>query len=224
MNLWIKGREPAEARLILIERNSNPNMIQFADLCLYFYFLSIILIGINFLLFKMGEKDRKPGKYLRHAHWCRILLFFIRIALMSYGIHFSWTAEQKKMREPGFDVDREEQNAAITIKPYIDALIWCIGLVAVVILGLILSCCCCCVALHGFTFITNNPHVQAKYPGAHKFITKNSTKYDPKDPAMKEGCVICMMDFSESDGKRVAQLACNHIFHEDCLKEWVKKH
>ena len=38
-------------------------------------------------------------------------------------------------------------------------------------------------------------------------------------------CAICMDDFNENDNKKVAELNCSkfHIFHVECIKEWVKK-
>lgn len=40
-----------------------------------------------------------------------------------------------------------------------------------------------------------------------------------------EECAICMENFAIGDGKLVAELKCHnkHIFHLDCLSEWVKK-
>lgn len=37
--------------------------------------------------------------------------------------------------------------------------------------------------------------------------------------------MICLEDFSETDGKQVAELSCSnkHIFHVDCLKDWLVK-
>ena len=32
-----------------------------------------------------------------------------------------------------------------------------------------------------------------------------------------------MEEFSEIDGRQIAELSCQHIFHEDCLQEWVQK-
>ena len=60
-------------------------------------------------------------------------------------------------------------------------------------------------------------------PGAEAFIKAHAKNMDPNDPKMKEGCVICMEDFADNSEKRVAELHCKHIFHEECLKEWVKK-
>jgi peroxin-10 len=40
-----------------------------------------------------------------------------------------------------------------------------------------------------------------------------------------EDCAICMESFKDNDGKLVAELNCNekHIFHADCIAEWVEK-
>ena len=34
-------------------------------------------------------------------------------------------------------------------------------------------------------------------------------------------CTICMLDVE--DGERVGVLPCDHLFHADCLKEWIKR-
>jgi len=34
-------------------------------------------------------------------------------------------------------------------------------------------------------------------------------------------CTICIMDIE--DGDRVGVLECNHLFHSDCLKSWIKR-
>ena len=35
-----------------------------------------------------------------------------------------------------------------------------------------------------------------------------------------DNCVICFEDFS--DETILCMTECNHIFHKECLKEWVK--
>ena len=42
-----------------------------------------------------------------------------------------------------------------------------------------------------------------------------------KDEAYEEeGCAICLEEFEEGNGKKVAELGCSkkHIYHIDCLK------
>jgi hypothetical protein len=38
---------------------------------------------------------------------------------------------------------------------------------------------------------------------------------------LQQDCMICLADFEPED--RVGKLPCNHTFHVDCLKEWVKR-
>ena len=63
----------------------------------------------------------------------------------------------------------------------------------------------------------------ARIPQVKRIVNFKKKRYDPKDPKMKEGCIICLGDFAENDGKPIAELRCGHIFHEDCLKDWTNK-
>ena len=38
----------------------------------------------------------------------------------------------------------------------------------------------------------------------------------------KKNCIICMEDFKVDD--EVIFLPCLHIFHKDCITEWLKSH
>lgn len=58
-------------------------------------------------------------------------------------------------------------------------------------------------------------------PLVKNFIAANTNGY--KKSYENEECVICMNDFSEEDGKEIAELSCKHIYHVECLKEWVDK-
>ena len=50
------------------------------------------------------------------------------------------------------------------------------------------------------------------------------TKFDPSSDGVKaESCSICLLDYQEND--QVIPLPCDekHVFHEECIKEWLKK-
>ncbi len=55
------------------------------------------------------------------------------------------------------------------------------------------------------------------------------SQYDAQDTSTDFGeeeeeeplCSICMMEIE--DGDRVGVLSCNHLFHADCLKGWIKR-
>ena len=49
-----------------------------------------------------------------------------------------------------------------------------------------------------------------------KFSEINDPKIDEKK------CSICMTKFADDDD--ISILKCNHIFHEDCIKEWLKEY
>jgi hypothetical protein len=54
-------------------------------------------------------------------------------------------------------------------------------------------------------------------------IDDKAKEFKKEDAHGTEGCAICLENFSEGDGKMVAELGCSnkHIFHVDCLKTWV---
>ena len=35
-----------------------------------------------------------------------------------------------------------------------------------------------------------------------------------------EGCSICLESYHDND--KIVQLTCNHIFHKDCIREWLQ--
>lgn len=45
-------------------------------------------------------------------------------------------------------------------------------------------------------------------------------KAEEKKMEFVENCVICFEDFT--DEVMLSMTECNHIFHKECLKEWVK--
>ena len=60
----------------------------------------------------------------------------------------------------------------------------------------------------------------ARAPGVKQYIESHTA---PFKGGSEESCSICMIEFSETDGKQVAELSCEHIFHEECLQQWVLK-
>lgn len=84
----------------------------------------------------------------------------------------------------------------------------------------------CFLAAHGgdFQAMFSNKSVQMINPGLQVFLKKNAKEFK-KDEQKTDDCAICMENFVEGDGKMIAELNCNnkHIFHLECLSEWVKK-
>lgn len=39
------------------------------------------------------------------------------------------------------------------------------------------------------------------------------------DPVPAESCAICLVDYEQGD--RVVTSNCQHVFHRDCMAEWV---
>ena len=88
-------------------------------------------------------------------------------------------------------------------------------------LGLYLPCFCTILICYLKSGQENETFKQL--PGVQMVLKKNTKEYK-KDGKENESCSICLEDFKEGDGKPIAELNCNsnHIFHLDCLSEWVK--
>ena len=48
-----------------------------------------------------------------------------------------------------------------------------------------------------------------------------NNKIDPKFISKESCCSICLEDFDET--KDIIYLDCKHIYHEDCIIEWINK-
>ena len=48
-----------------------------------------------------------------------------------------------------------------------------------------------------------------------EYSNKNELKFDQKE------CLICTEEFE--NGEKLALLKCNHCYHDQCIKEWIKK-
>ena len=49
------------------------------------------------------------------------------------------------------------------------------------------------------------------------------TIYKEENP-INDVCCICLSDiYKKIENKKILQLECSHVFHEECIKEWVKK-
>lgn len=67
-----------------------------------------------------------------------------------------------------------------------------------------------------------------RLPGVKKFLEQRARVFNPSkngSDKLVEQCVICLEEFKEGDGKKIAELNCNrnHIFHLECLKVWIEK-
>ena len=49
----------------------------------------------------------------------------------------------------------------------------------------------------------------------------DNTQHEQDETEVLESCIICFQPFESGD--RVGDLPCNHIFHADCLKAWLKR-
>jgi len=97
-----------------------------------------------------------------------------------------------------------------------------------------LFCCCgtcviCCfVVIYGSAIAQEGNQTAARVnrlPIVNSVIRKKSRAYDSEKDAVVDTCSICLEKFEENDGKMIAELNCSskHIYHVECLKEWVKK-
>jgi len=93
-----------------------------------------------------------------------------------------------------------------------------------VLYGLFLMCCIpfSCMYLLGSGGVQNSRIVDTiPYLNAVKSLKR--LKYEEKENKMLDSCVICMIDFKDSD--EVAELKCDkrHYFHSHCVEEWLKR-
>lgn len=115
----------------------NPEMIYFVDVAILWFWIQFFynMIAMKLLNFNFDGDPLRPGKFLKCINYCGYIILIIRIALASYGIHFSWTDEQIDMRM-STNKDEEVREAARAVASGVDALIWLSGLLDVVIIGL----------------------------------------------------------------------------------------
>lgn len=62
--------------------------------------------------------------------------------------------------------------------------------------------------------------------GLIRFLNKRAYNYNPKNNIHQvTQCAICLENFSESDGKKLAHLNCSskHVFHVQCIIDWCNK-
>ena len=52
-------------------------------------------------------------------------------------------------------------------------------------------------------------------------VAEESGESDDDDDELDFTCTICIMEVE--DGEKVGALSCHHIFHVQCLKEWIKR-
>tara|TARA_Y100000768_G_scaffold369277_1_gene334002 strand:+ start:466 stop:915 length:450 start_codon:yes stop_codon:yes gene_type:complete len=62
-----------------------------------------------------------------------------------------------------------------------------------------------------------------KNQGTIQKIKKNSIDYEKIDDGLKVNrkCVICLEDYNQKD--KIGILECRHVFHLNCIVEWVEK-
>lgn len=149
---------------------------------------------------------------------------FINIACIvvaSYGIHHSWNEKYAT-----------EIKAKGELIEFHRAIQWLIWLRFFFICIWALFCFCLTLAIMANS---NNPNQQQygsggynnpnsyaqRIPGANAFLARKSRPAQEKDKS--EQCAICLEDFKPGDGKDIVELNCKHVFHADCMKDWVKK-
>ena len=64
----------------------------------------------------------------------------------------------------------------------------------------------------------------ARVPVIQDFVSKKARNYETEKDKEVDSCVICLEEFN--DQSQVAELNCSnkHIFHVNCLQEWVAKY
>lgn len=97
------------------------------------------------------------------------------------------------------------------------------------------SAICILCFLFGIAFLCRRESIQqyrqrlqeqeSRLPSVMNVLSDMSRKYDPNKDIEVEECAICMDLFSVNDERPIAELQCSnlHIFHVECIKEWVQK-
>ena len=109
----------------------------------------------------------------------------------------------------------------------IDVMFW-LRLIPLLILCCLFSCVCCIICI---VVATQGPEVLNQQrsrvnnvPVLNNFFASHSRRYN-QDTDVDSQCAICLESFAESSHKDIAELDCSnkHIFHVECLKQWVEK-
>lgn len=146
-------------------------------------------------------------------------------------MHHSWSIKMEQlMSADRIDVRYPKINKRgryIQLNFIIQILIW-LRLWIIILVGIFLVCLLVfllCNLIWGTenTSVENHRKHLSRIPGVAQFIRSKARSFDPAKDQEVGTCMICLEDFSSS--KPVAQLNCNdkHVFHVECLVEWVKK-
>ena len=121
-------------------KDYNPEMVLFLEISSMIWPVLALYNLVNYFLLSKGIKIGHPGRYLGHIKYVNYAIWIFRIALMSYGIHFSWTAEQAMLRS---DSDPVVSKAAKDIEGIVSVLILIVGLIYVILMVPVILCCFC---------------------------------------------------------------------------------
>ena len=63
--------------------------------------------------------------------------------------------------------------------------------------------------------------MKAKVKGCVKNVDAKTA--GSKAEKCKKSCCICLHEMDNSSEKKIMALPCGHIFHEDCINQWISK-
>lgn len=181
----------------------NPQIFKYVEMTMILYMVQIVYEA--FWVLCISHNSQKTQTRLSS------LVFIAEVVITSYGIHFAWTREFSSL---------EGYPNSIEFKSAILALIL-LRFIPICFVAFLFLLCCLFICLHLRSGqVERNQHLK-RVPVVNAFI--QSKAREPTAKEKKEACSICLVEFNEGDGKTVAELRCKHIFHVECLKEWVKK-
>jgi hypothetical protein len=98
---------------------------------------------------------------------------------------------------------------------------------AVMMAGTMLCLCSCLVVVSRMLIMSRDNVRSPQRDGAsEEEISSNTevTEYSADDfPDQEDAkCVVCLGEYEEGDQLR--KLQCNHVFHVECVDEWLKRH
>ena len=100
----------------------------------------------------------------------------------------------------------------------------------ILLLPFMFVCCVlCCIAplLIGGAISASNGFGEtiSKASGLNAYFDKNQRVANDSDAKDDNRCVICMLDFDPESNDQVVEVNCpgKHVFHTECIKNWVKE-
>lgn len=99
--------------------------------------------------------------------------------------------------------------------------------IAIAVLSTVACFCSCLIVVSRMLIVSRDSVRDPRREGAsEEEITSNTETLDfspDQFPDQADArCVVCLGDYEQED--KLRRLACGHIFHVECVDEWLKRH